>query len=277
MKIFFIIFFYVNMSSFLYSDINAIVSIEPQKVILDAIAKDKVKSISIIKSNISMHNFKLKPSMMKKILKSDIYFSLDLGFEKVWLSKFSKQNSNMLIVNMSHNIVKIPSLGHGHHHDEDENLDPHIWTSLFNAKIMAKNVLEGLIKFDNNNIKFYRNNYNSLIKKIDRIDEQIKQILKNKNNKFLIVHPSWGYFAKDYNLKQIALEIEGKSPKISQLHKLMKKIKKDKIKTIFIQKAFSSKMARQIAKELNLKLVHINNLDKNYFQNLIKFSKEIAK
>ena len=48
-----------------------------------------------------------------------------------------------------------------------------------------------------------------------RIAAKIKEILKDipPETKFMVFHPSWGYFAKEYNFIQWALEVEGKEPK----------------------------------------------------------------
>ncbi len=37
----------------------------------------------------------------------------------------------------------------------------------------------------------------------------------------MVYHPSWGYFAKEYGLTQIPVEIEGKRPKPAQLQRLI--------------------------------------------------------
>ena len=45
----------------------------------------------------------------------------------------------------------------------------------------------------------------------------------------MVFHPSWGYFANAYGLKQVPIEIEGKNPKPAQLKELIKHAKEDGI------------------------------------------------
>jgi len=58
--------------------------------------------------------------------------------------------------------------------------------------------------------------------------------------------------------------------------RLIKIIKKKKIKTIFTQPEFSSKMANLIAKEAKTKVVPISALDKNWNKLLLKFAKALS-
>ena len=91
----------------------------------------------------------------------------------------------------------------------------------------------------------------------------------------MVFHPSWGYFAKDYNLIQVAMEVEGKEIKAKQLKELIKQAKKDNIKTIFVSPQFSQKTVKVLAKALNANIITINPLSKNWKDNLIKVAKAI--
>lgn len=50
---------------------------------------------------------------------------------------------------------------------------------------------------------------------IDALDKELKVILKDlpDHQKFVVFHPMLGYFARDYHLDEISIEVEGKSPK----------------------------------------------------------------
>ena len=84
----------------------------------------------------------------------------------------------------------------------------------------------------------------------------------------MVFHPSWGYFAQTYGLEQIPIEIEGKSPKPSQLKTLIEQAKKNRIRVIFAQPQISSKNANLIAKEIGGEVILINPLAENWFMNL---------
>jgi zinc transport system substrate-binding protein len=85
---------------------------------------------------------------------------------------------------------------------------------------------------------------------------------------FMVFHPSWGYFAQAYGLKQIPIEIEGKEPKPAQLRELIERARQDGIQFIFVQPQFSAKSARVIAGEIGAQVVIADPLAEDWTANL---------
>jgi len=162
--------------------------------------------------------------------------------------------------------------------DAHHGKDPHVWVSPKNVKIMAKNIYDTLVKADSKNKEYYKTNYDNFIKEISQTDKKIKKFLSvlPKNSKFMVFHPSWGYFAKDYNLEQLVIEVEGKDPKPKILQKIIKEAKEENVKAIFTQTEFSDKSAKVIADELKIKVIKETPLAANWSQNLIQMANSIA-
>jgi zinc transport system substrate-binding protein len=92
----------------------------------------------------------------------------------------------------------------------------------------------------------------------------------------MVFHPAWQYFATEYNLIQLAIEIDGKNPNPKTIKFIINEAKKEDIKAIFTAPEFSIKTAKIIAKELNIKVIQISPLNQKWANNLIKFAKAIA-
>ena len=92
----------------------------------------------------------------------------------------------------------------------------------------------------------------------------------------MVFHPSWGYFAKRYNLEEISIEIEGKEPKPAELVELMDEAKKHNIKIVFSSPQFSQKSALAISKNIQATVVSIDPLAQNWSENLLYSAKQIA-
>jgi zinc transport system substrate-binding protein len=233
---------------------------------------------------------------MRDLVKSDIYFSIDVPFEKVWLEKFKQSAKNTLFVDTSKGIEKLAMEAHSHgeeqHHEEDKHeehdheehahdhggLDPHIWLDPILVKIQAKNIYDAVSKIDSKNSEFYKANYEVFIKELEQLDNNIKDILKGVEHKpFMVFHPSWGYFAKRYHLEQVSIEVEGKEPKPNQLVEIIEDAKKHNIKVVFVAPQFSQKSAKTISKSLNANVVTINPLSLKWDEELIITAKEIEK
>lgn len=278
---------YLILTSYIFSNINTVVSILPEQTFVKAIGGDKVNVSLMVAPGNSPHTYEPKPSQMVDIAKAQLYFAIDVEFEDVWLPKFKNLNPNMHIIDLAEGIKKIQmQKGHkeeshaGHHHDAHahEGEDPHIWTAPSNVKIIAHNIYKALVKVDPENASYYKKRLDIFLASIDETDRQIMHILSTlgDHTKFMVFHPSWGYFAKAYNLEQIAVEIEGKEPKPKELIHLLKEAKEEKVNAIFTQPEFSDTTAKIIAKELRIPVVKVSPLSANWSENLIGMAKVIA-
>ncbi len=273
-------------SSIAFAKINTVVSIMPQKAFVEAIGGELVNVEVMVLPGNSPHNYEPKPSQMKAIDAADLYFTIGVEFEGVWMKKFANQNKKMKIVNSTKDIKKIfmPEEHHAEdtnakqHHHEHGGLDPHVWTSPANVKTIAFNIRETLSSLDPEHKAIYQANYEAFRAKIDATDMQIKTILKDlrPQTKFMVFHPSWGYFAQQYGLVQVAIEVEGKEPKPRELAQIIKEAKEEGVRAIFTQPEFSDKSARQIANELKIDVIKASPLALDWDNNLITLAKAIA-
>ena len=282
----------LSISSYTYANVNAVVSILPQQTFLKAIGGDKVNITLMVKPGNSPHTYEPKPSQMVNINRADIYFTIGIEFEKVWLPKFINQNKSMIIADLDKDIAKLDIDKHSDHtehenkidknHDEDEHKqeskDPHIWTSPDNVKIIAKNILFQLIKIDKINKNYYKQNYNNFISRVEKTNKDIKNILQNitVNSKFMVFHPSWGYFAKQYGLVQLSIEVEGKNPKLKTVKYIIEEAREEKIRAIFVAPEFSTKIAEQIANELGIKVIKVSPLNPEWSKTLLSLASAIV-
>lgn len=273
-------------ASLLVAKPNIIVSIAPQKTFVQKITQDMANITVMVPVGNSPHSYEPKPSQMMALSKADVYYSIGVEFEKVWFEKFQSQNSNLLFVDISSNIKK-RSFSQAHHHHEEEHshdehhkaMDPHTWLSPKNVAIMAQTIYESLIKISPENKDAYKKNLHSFLQELEETDSTIKKLLKKlpPKTKFMVFHPSWGYFAEAYGLEQIAIEVEGKSPRPKELINIIKEAKEEQVTVIFTQPEFSDKSASIIANELKIAVVKSSPLNPNYSQNLIKMAEVIAK
>ncbi len=253
-------------------------TIPPQKEMIEAIGGDKVNVNIIVPEGGDPHTADLKPSQLAELSNARMYVMIGSGieFEVKSIDKIMDLNKNMLLVDSSRGIELMEMTENDH--EGEGGKDPHIWTSLRNGKIMVQNIYEGLITVDPDNKDYYLNNRDDYLKKLDEADNYIKNELKDINNRsFMIFHPSWSYFAKDYTLNQIAIEVEGKEPTLQSLARTIEQAKEENINTIFISPGFSSKAAEIITKEIGGTTEVLDPLAGNYIENLKITANKIKK
>lgn len=281
-----ILFTTIILNTLILANMNVVVSILPEKTFVEAIGGDKVTvSLMVLPGN-SPHTYEPKPSQMKDVAKASLYFAIGVEFENVWLDKFKNLNKSMTIVDLTKNIEKINIVSHHHEHsghnakthDKHSSKDPHIWTSPANVKTIVKNIYLALAKQDPKNKIYYKENYEKFTNDIDVLNSKIKSILSKNitSKKFMVFHPSWGYFARDYGLTQMAVEVEGKTPKPRELIMLIKEAKQEKVTAIFTQPEFSDEVAKVMANELSIEVIKVSPLAPNWSDNLLKITNAIA-
>ncbi|WP_331774891.1 metal ABC transporter solute-binding protein, Zn/Mn family [Sulfurospirillum sp. 1612] len=267
--------------SALFAQINAVVSILPEMTFVKAIGGEHVHTSLMVQPGDEPENYEPKPSQMKDVMKAHVYFAIGVEFEEVWLKKFMNQNKNMIVVDVTKGITKIgmPTFMDTHKKMEEGHKDPHVWTSPKEIKIIALNIYNALADVDPAHQSYYKARYDAFLAKIDSVDQQLKEILKDvpHGTKFMVFHPAWGYFAKEYHLTQFPIQVEGKDPKPKMLAHIIDTAKKEHIKAIFTQPEFSDHVANVIAKELNIRVIKATPLAANWSQNLINFATSIAK
>lgn len=236
------------------------VSILPQQYFVERIGGDLVDVNVMVQPGASPATYEPTPEQMTALADSAAYISIGVPFESAWLDKFQAANPKMVMVDTTQNI------------DRQENgsggFDPHIWTSLSLVKIQSETIYAALAKIDPTHAADYKQNLDSFIKDIDSLDSEIRATLENvKTKKFIVYHPAWGYFAKEYGLEQISIEIGGQEPSAQELTDVIQLAKTEGIQVIFVQPEFSQEDAQTIAKEIGGQVLPISPLNPDWLNN----------
>ncbi|MDC0584820.1 zinc ABC transporter substrate-binding protein [Bacteroidales bacterium] len=262
---------------------KAIVSttVLPLQYFIEKIADTLVDVNVLIPPGAAPVSYEPTADQMIKLSQSSLYFQIGLfGFEKAWTDKLSKQSNNLKLISLSEHITPIDAPhhhGHDHGHGHQcQTKDPHIWMSAQNAKLIAKVIASELSIQLPNHSDTFKHNLMVLLKEITAIDSTIKRNLSNERRQFMIYHPALTYFAHEYGLTQIPIELDGKEPTAHHLKTIVEQSKNNNSNIIFVQKQFDLKNAEVIAKEAKASIVEIDPLNMNWDKEMIRLS-EILK
>jgi zinc transport system substrate-binding protein len=246
--------------------ITVAVSILPQAGFVEAIGGDKVAVVVMVPPGASPHTYEVSADQMTRLSKAKMYAKVGspVEFELAWMDKLIALNKTMLVVDCSKGINLIKS------QDTDApGLDPHIWLSIKNAKIMVQNICDGLVQVDAANKAFYEKNCADYLQELTALDASFTADLSGVTNRsFIVFHPAFGYFAKDYDLTQIGVEQEGKEPDVEYIVRLIEEARADNIKVIFVSPQYSTRSAQTIAKAIGGEVVVIDSLAKEFISNM---------
>ncbi|GAA3772483.1 metal ABC transporter substrate-binding protein [Streptomyces chiangmaiensis] len=151
--------------------------------------------------------------------------------------------------------------GHAAAHDtqkgeEDSGgKDPHIWLDPVRYAEVAKGVGKAFEKADPKHADTYKANTDVVVKKLDALDSQFAEGLKNTKSKvFITTHAAFGYLAERYGLTEEAVNgLDPESePSAARVRDLETTAKADGVTTVFYETLVSDRTAKTIAKDANL-------------------------
>jgi len=248
------------------------VSILPQRYFIERLAGDKVVVNVMIPPGASPATYEPTFSQLSKLDRSQVYMKIGyVGFEESWMAKIGSVNSSMKVVDLSQGIEPIreeePDHLHGHAHG---GIDPHVWVSPMNAKIITKNIYDELLLLIPEDKELLFSRYSKLERELDSLHQTIAGLLSGlEDRSFMIFHPALSYFARDFNLVQYPLEIGGKTPSPAHMKWMTDLGKEKNISTIFIQTQFDKKNAQALANEIGAEIVEINPLDPDWHDQML--------
>ncbi len=251
------------------------VSIIPQRNLVERIGGDLVDVSLLVRPGYSPATYEPTPRQMAGLAQADLYYRIGVPFEQAWMDRIRAAYPNLQILDARDGIDLRPidagddgHAEHGHNHDQGEP-DPHIWLSPPLIKIMALRLRNRLMQLDPSHKDIYVQNHKGLEGYLQQLDADIRKTLTGlKSRRFMVYHPSWGYFADTYGLQQIPIESEGKEPSAQALSRLLARAKADGVGAIFVQKQFSQNQARAVADAIGARIVVIDPLAEDYPENL---------
>lgn len=255
-------------SAFAEGKLNVAVSILPQKFLVERIGEDKVSVTSLVGKGQSPATFDPTPKQMVEISNADLFFTIDVPFEKSWIPKIKRSYPKVQVINIASEIEPLKDLSE-HAREHHASIDPHVWTTPTNAIKLAKTIHDNLTNYLPSDAELFSRNFKQLSLELEELDKELAGELKDvRNRDFFVFHPSWGHFAKQYGLIQHAIEIDGKEPSAKELAHIVAEAKQLGTKTIFIQREFDTTTAETIASAIGAKVEVINPLSEDYIENL---------
>lgn len=258
------------------SQIRVVTTIAPLGEFVRSVGGDRVQVTVLVPPGADPHTFELTPLQIREVENANAYMENGAGLES-WIDNILKVNPKMLVVDTSIGVSLITGTEGEDASGNIQAADIHIWLSPRDAMIQVKNICDGLLKIDPSQRDYYIKNRDDYIARLRDLDAYLnKTFAGKKEKKFIVLHPAWTYFARDYGLTQIAIEAEEKEPGPRYLAEVVDTAKANNITAVFVEPQYNPKSAEVIASEINGSVITIDDLAPNYIDNLRSVGEKIA-
>jgi zinc transport system substrate-binding protein len=269
------------------------VSIQPQIWLVERIAGELVEVVALLSPGDSPATYQPTDTQISRVLQASVYFRIGVPFEEGEWFRAITSSGRIRIADIREGIeLRVMEAGHDHEedpaapspeqpvggvepeheHEHDHSaggLDPHIWLSPRLLKIQAANIERVLTELYPGQGDTFRANRIALDAELEALDAELReQLAPVRGRAIFLFHPSWGYFADDYGLHQVPIEIDGKEPSDAELTRFQTTARNEGVRVIFIQPQITSRTAEILAEALGAEVGILDPLARDVAANL---------
>ncbi len=252
------------------------VSIAPEKYMVERIGGAHVHVTVLVPPGAEAHTYEPKPEQLKALSQARLYFAIGLEFEGAWLPRLMDSRHGPRVVDLRQGITLLPSV-EGKAYGGESTPDPHIWLAPSLVQVQAQTIHAALLEADPAHRAEYDVNLAGFQQEIAALDADIRaQLASVPTRQFMVFHPSWGYFAQEYGLEMLPIEIGGQEPSAQEMAALIAQAKTAGIRVIFAEPTFSTRSAETIAREIGGHVLLLDPLAGDWAANLRHVARELA-
>lgn len=222
------------------------------------IGQDKIEVRNLVEPNQDTHVFEPRPENAKDLAQAKLVVKNGLGFEG-WLNRLIKASGYQgKVIEASKGIRPI---FYGTRRRR-RIADPHAWHSLENAQIYVDNIVESLSTLLPKDADFFKARAEVYKKSLKTLQEKVQKDLEeipSEKRTIISNHNAFNYLGRDYGITFYApLGLStGSEPSAKAVAKLIEKIRKEKIRAMFVENISNTRLLEQISKETGVKIVGV--------------------
>lgn len=269
--------------------VRAFVSILPHAYFVERVGGKMVQVEVMVQPGQSPHLYEPTPQQMAALSGSHVYFATGMEFEQKLLERILGQMGKLQVVDLRKGVelrrmapdeqcAHDPDGEHSHEGHAHGQFDPHIWLSPRAARVQAQTICDALARLQPAGRAEFERNLSALLQDLDECDAALSaKLAPLKGRSFIVFHPTYGYLADAYGLKQVAIETEGKEPTPADLRAIIDRARKVGAPAVLTERQYSSRSAEAIAREIGATVIETDPLARDVLANLRQLADAIAR
>ncbi len=245
-----------------------LVSLAPYQTLVQKIAGEEFKIETVVPINTDPHHYEPTSKQLSTIAEGKIWFRIGESFERKRLPLLKDTK----VLDLRQELPMIE--GQCKHHTHE---DRHLWLSPKLMIIQAERIAEALSEMFPTEKETFEKNLEIVKSDLEQLDREIDKRLQLAENRiFLVSHPAFAYFCRDYDCKQLSVEHEGKEPRPKELEATLNAATEYHAGLAIALPQHNNKGAQLIAEKLRIPVRFIDPYAADYFDTMRKLSELIA-
>jgi zinc/manganese transport system substrate-binding protein len=221
---------------------------------------DRIELTTIVGADQDAHTYQPRPGDAKAVAAAKVLFVNGIGFEG-WIDRLARaapfKGARIVVSEGIANPIGMPA-GKTHAHGKGGHThaaaDPHTWQDIANGRVYVRNIVKGLSAADPANAAHYQQRGADYDRRLVELDQWVKgQIATVPAGKRKVItgHDAFRYFARAYGVEfraPIGISTD-KEPSAQQVAGLIRQIKSEGIKAVFMENMSNPKLIEQIARD----------------------------
>jgi zinc transport system substrate-binding protein len=255
-----------------HKKILLLVSVPPYQSIVQQIAGDSFKVITVVPPNADPHTYEPTARQLSEIAEGRLWFQIGEPFEKKLLPLLPKAEP----LDLRQGLAMIQN--HDPHHSccahaHGDDMDRHIWLSPKMVAIQINTIAAALSERYPEQKEGFESRKGPLHEQLVDLNQEIELRLHNTvTRSFLISHPAFAYFCRDYGCNQLSIEQEGKEPRPKELEVLLASAVQSGARLAIAIPQHNNKGAQLIADKLKIPVRVLDPYANDYMETMRKLA-----
>jgi len=221
--------------------------------LVSEIGGERVELSTLVGPDTDAHTYQPRPTDARTLAAAQAMVSNGLGFEG-WIERLAKaapiKGRSIVASKGVPTIAAGPAHGHSHAHGPD----PHCWQDVACARRYVANIALGLAEADPANAASYKERAAIYDRRLADLDQWVKAEIGKvpaAQRKAITGHDSFRYFSQAYGVQFMAprgYNTESE-PSAKDVAALIRQVREQKIKALFVENMTNPGMVEQIARE----------------------------
>jgi zinc/manganese transport system substrate-binding protein/manganese/iron transport system substrate-binding protein len=226
------------------------------------VAGDRATVEAIVPAGADPHDFEPAPADVQQIAEADLVLELGLGYDEWTRDLIDQSGTNATVVVLSEGVPTIKGDDGEDEHEDDPDVDPHVWFDVANAKTIVVNIRDALIDIDPTGRTTYEANATAYLAELEELDSWIREqvaTVPDANRKLVTTHDAFGYYVAAYGFKFVGAIIPSLDTQAQasarQIEDLLNLIEQEGVRAIFTETTINPDLTEQIAAEAGVAVV----------------------